>query len=113
MKSSGFPAFVRQLIRQRADDRCERCGQRFGTQAHHRRPRGAGGSRREDTNTASNSGWMCSECHLWVESHRTEALNEGWLVRQHHTPVDIPVNYRGQPVFLDDTGGLQPVEDVI
>jgi 5-methylcytosine-specific restriction protein A len=111
--STGFPDHVRQLIRQRADDICERCGKHLGTQAHHRRPRGAGGSRRDDTNTASNGMWLCHHCHFLIEGDRTLSINLGWLVRQNHSPAEIPVVYRGKFVFLSDDGGLQPVEDVI
>lgn len=113
MKNTGFTAQVRGVVRQRADSYCERCGLHRGTEHHHRRPRGAGGTKREDTNLPSNAGLLCGDCHRWVESHRTDALNEGWLVRQHHTPADIPVQYRGTPVWLDDFGNLTPVEGVI
>lgn len=106
---TGFPAKVRDLIRERAGDICERCGLRLGKQAHHRRPRGAGGSRRDDTNTASNALWLCSECHIWVESNRTEALLHGFLVLQIASPRKSAVKYRGQYIYLDDLGNLTEV----
>jgi 5-methylcytosine-specific restriction protein A len=110
---TGFSAAVRTTIRQRADGWCERCGLQRGRDHHHRRPRGAGGSKRDDTNVASNAGFLCGSCHEWCESHRTDAINEGWLVKQHQTPIDIPVLYRGAWCFLDDLGNLRRVEEVI
>lgn len=110
---TGFSAAVRTTIRQRSDGYCEKCGTRRGTQAHHRRPRGMGGSRLEDTNTASNALFLCHHCHLDIESRRDVAINHGWLVAQQNNPADIPVFYRGAWVYLDDLGNLQPIEEVI
>lgn len=113
MKQTGFPPGVRAAVRARADSWCERCGLKRGTEHHHRRPRGAGGSKRDDTNVPSNALLLCHDCHQDIESERTEAINQGWLVNQNHSPADIPVRYRGKWVYLDDLGNLQPVQDVI
>lgn len=107
---TGFSAAVRTTIRQRADGYCEKCGTRRGIQAHHRRPRGMGGSKLDDTNTASNALLLCGDCHADIESNRDTAINRGWLVPQHHNPADIPVFYRGTWVYLDDLGGLSEVD---
>lgn len=111
--STGFPNHVRQLIRQRSNDMCERCGQKYGTEVHHRRPRGMGGTKQADTNVASNALHLCGLCHKIVEQSRDQAINNGWLVKQNHNPIDIPVLYRGAWMYLDDDGNMQPVEDVI
>lgn len=103
---TGFPPKVRAIILERSGGLCERCGQKRGTEAHHRRPRGAGGSRRDDTNTASNSVWLCSECHRHIETNRTEALLEGFLCLQIESPRKSAVKYRGTYVWLDDLGNL-------
>ncbi|MFV8317164.1 hypothetical protein [Mycobacterium sp. 23] len=42
-----------------------------------------------------------------MESHRREAYEYGWLVRQTEEPRDIPVLYRGTLVLLDDFGNLE------
>lgn len=104
---TGFCASVRRTIISRADFWCERCGGQLGVEAHHRRPRGAGGTSRESTNTASNGLWLCRQCHDRTESHRTEAYEYGWLVRQTEEPADIPVLYRGTLVLLNDLGGIE------
>lgn len=110
---TGFPATVRTMVRQRAGDLCEKCGIRRGVQVHHRRPRGMGGSQAVDTNIASNALLLCGECHAVVESNRTVAENNGWLVKQNHSPADIPVYYRGAWVYLDDAGGLHQVQNTL
>jgi len=103
---TGFPPAVRAIIQERSQGVCEFCGKQRGVEIHHRRPRGAGGSKRADTNTASNGLHLCSECHRWAESHRTEALLAGVLVLQIDSPLKAAVLYRGTYVHLDDAGNL-------
>jgi 5-methylcytosine-specific restriction protein A len=101
---TGFSRQVRAVVIERAHGYCERCGEKRGTEAHHRRARGAGGTRRPSTNQPSNALWLCAACHRDTESRRTHALANGWLVRQHDEPRDAPVLYRGTRVWLDDLG---------
>lgn len=86
---------TRTIIRLRAKDCCERCTGWDGAEIHHRRPRGAGGSKDQLTNIAANGVLLCPACHRFIERYRTKALREGWLVRQGQDPRDIPVFYRG------------------
>jgi 5-methylcytosine-specific restriction protein A len=105
VSSTGFPLKVRVLIIERAQGMCERCGEaKPGMQVHHRRPRGMGGSRREDTNRASNGLYLCADCHAWVESYRTEARLHGLLLTQSEYPPDRFVQRRGDVVRLTDDG---------
>jgi 5-methylcytosine-specific restriction protein A len=104
-RPTGFPPAVRELFAARSGNCCERCGEYHSDlQDHHRRPRSMGGSRRSDTNVASNGGRICGACHLFVESHRSRAYDEGWLLRQSQAPLSVPVLYRGVWVLLDDEG---------
>jgi 5-methylcytosine-specific restriction enzyme A len=103
---TGFPPAVRAIIHERSGGMCERCGEARGTEIHHRRPRGMGGSTKESTNTASNGVLLCSPCHAWVESHRTDALLEGFLVLQIASPRKSAVKIRGVYMHLDDNGNL-------
>ena len=64
-----------------------------------------GGSSAADTNRASNIVRLCSGDHVWVERHRTEALELGLLVRQGADPAAVPVVLTYGRVFLDDAGG--------
>ena len=105
MRATGFPPKVRQQIVERSSGRCEvmASGCTFtATAIHHRRARGAGGTRRPDTNLPSNALAVCDACHRRIESQRTEALAAGWLVPQNGTPADAAVVYRGKRMLLTD-----------
>jgi hypothetical protein len=101
---TGFPKVVRDIVTRRAGDHCERCGVDRPEQLHHRRPRGMGGSSRDDTNTAANCLALCVGCHQHIESNRKEALSLGWLVHQGDTPEHAPVFRRGQWCWLTADG---------
>lgn len=111
-RPQGFSPATRALIAERASDYngypvCEVmavCQGVAAEAAHHRRPRGAGGSRRKDTNLPANSLAVCRSDHDYIESHREEALRYGWLVLQAETPDEIPVLRRGVWVLLDNGG---------
>ncbi len=104
---TGFPRNVRDLIFDRAGDYCEICGADRPEQAHHRRGRGMGSTKRLDSNTASNGLGISAACHTMVESRRNLALDRGWLVRQNHSPADVPVLRHGTDwVLLTDAGGV-------
>lgn len=107
MSNTGFCTAIRRLIIARADFWCERCGGQLGVEAHHRRARGMGSTKRESTNLPANGLWLCRPCHDRIESHRTEAYEYGWLVRQTEEPRDVPVLYRGTLVILDDLGNIE------
>lgn len=95
-RPTGFPAVVREQIRERSGGRCEirwACDGDTATQIHHRRPRGMGGSRRPSTNLASNGINACTLCHRWVETEGREIAQQcGWLVSQYtDDPEAVPV----------------------
>ena len=114
-RPQGFTPATRKVIGNRAMDftdyqpTCEIMAVCQGVEAtaiHHRRPRGAGSSRRPETNQPANGLCVCDPCHWWAESHREEALRYGWLVLQCQTPADIPVLRRGVWVMFDNAGGF-------
>lgn len=109
---TGFSRTVRAIIIGRSDGWCERCGGDRAFEQHHRRPRGAGGTRRPESNLPSNGLNLCPACHRRVESHRAEAYEHGWLVRQTDDPAAVPVLYRGTWVLLDTLGNLHDVKPV-
>lgn len=119
-RQTGFGLVVKQIIRDRATVEfdgvdvivCEvrqECEGAAAEHLHHRRPRQRGGSRRPDTNMPSNSLAACAACHAWIESDRSAAYDNGWLVHQGESPSETPVLYRGALVLLDDLGGVEPV----
>jgi 5-methylcytosine-specific restriction enzyme A len=108
---SGPSDKTRRLVYDRARELCERCGAYArGGAVHHRRPRGAGGTRRPETNLPANLMCLCEPCHLTIESRRDMARACGWLVRQTQDPKCVPVLTVHGWVFLDDEGGYLPVE---
>ena len=113
-KNTGPAKAVAALVHDRDDGACIVCGL-CGHSAfpphtqHHRRPRGAGSSRLPDTNSPANLVTLCHTHHLQVESHREDALEAGWLVRQGHDPALTPVIYHGRHVLLTHDGQIEDV----
>lgn len=78
-----------------------------------------GGTARLESNLPANLGYLCMStfnpggCHLWVESNRTEARREGWLVPSWQRPSDVPVMYRGVLSRLHDDGSVVPIRSAV
>lgn len=110
-------AVVSDLWR-RAYSACERCGRgltrsRRGWQwsAHHRSPRGMGGSADATLGLASNGLILCGHgtdgCHGWVESNRSAAVLAGLIVPEGEVSAEVPVvTYTFGLVRLTDSGGV-------
>lgn len=83
------------LLMDRCGGICELCQSAPASNRHHRRPRGAGGSKDPITDSVVNLLMLCGSgttgCHQYVESNRALAYENGWLVRQGHNPEAIPV----------------------
>lgn len=96
---TGFSPSVRQGIKTRAKDACERCCRPIFSwsphEIHHRRPRGMGGSKDPLTNSLANGVLLCPPCHRFIEAHRDKARSLGWLVRQGQAPTEAPLYYHG------------------
>lgn len=104
---------VRLQIKARDGYACARCGHGAGDgeplNVHHRTPRGMGGSRDAGSAALSNLLTLCGTgttgCHGWIESHREEAVREGWIVPHGIVrPADVPVRINGYWWMLSDTG---------
>lgn len=97
-RSAGdFTLVTKQLIYERDGGRCFRCGVglAWGTgNAHHRQPRGQGGSKYDYRRSLPSNGiLLCAAylgCHEWIETHRQEALLNGWLVPRTMDPSKVP-----------------------
>lgn len=85
------PAVVRIAFYSRECSRCFRCRRDLrweergiGWSAHHRKPRGAGGTRDAAIGGVANCLILCGSgttgCHGWVEGHRAEAIEDGLLI---------------------------------
>lgn len=77
---------------------------------HHRRPRGSGGTSREDVHSLANLMLVCgsgnvSGCHGFIENHATVAEARGYKVAKEgrrSDPAEVPVTLpSGRRVFLD------------
>lgn len=77
---------------------------RASEQIHHRMPRGMGGTRDPQVNQAPNLVCVCAPCHTYLESHRTEAADNGWLIRGVLRPATSPLLYRGRWMYLSAEG---------
>lgn len=113
-RKTGATTEVRMSIMVRANFRCERCGTSVASipmSIHHRRPRAMGGTHRVETNYPSNLMALCgtgtSGCHGYLESHRTEAIDYGFIVPQYEMPHNVPVKTHSHGwVLLNDDGTL-------
>ncbi|MCX2931359.1 hypothetical protein ORI20_13830 [Mycobacterium sp. CVI_P3] len=105
---TGFSPAVLGTIGGRSGGVCEVCGANRATQKHHRRPRRAGGSKRDDTNLAANGLDACNYCHDVIEKNRALAYLVGWLLSDNQLPDQERVLRRGEYVLLDNDGDIQP-----
>lgn len=119
MKATQLTPITRRTLMERCAGVCEKCGHQKATEAHHRKPRGMGGTMLTDKHQLSNLLALCTTCHAWIESERNKArmLNLGWLVDQHQDPRVIPAllynpNHWGPARFLlHDDGTLTLWDD--
>lgn len=112
-KNTGPTPTVTNLVLARAAGHCERCGGPldglWGYSKQHRVPRALGGSSMPYINQASNLAVLCgtatTRCHGEVESDRTQAEADGWIVRHPKNPATQPVTlWDGRRVWLSDDG---------
>lgn len=112
-KAKQIPRTVRDLLKERSGGVCEvrvACEGSPAAQMHHRRPRGMGGSRDGLTNLPSNLLHICFACHHHIETHRLDALDNGWLVRQGAQPQEISVvTYNGRWRLSDTDTSYLPL----
>ena len=109
MRATGPDLRTRQGVIDRDQRRCRRCSAPMA-QIHHRRPRGMGGSRRDEAiNAPSNLVCLCAPCHRWIEAHPAESFEDGWRVRRSHDPRAIPLVVGDSEVYLDDDYQATPV----
>jgi hypothetical protein len=106
-----FSTKIKETIRERANDRCEKCGGRVANpQYHHRRPRGMGGTSREESGDPANALLLHPHCHAWIESNRSVSHENGWLVYQHEEPTLVPVVRFGEWCLLFPDGSARVIK---
>lgn len=107
VRRTGPTPDVIETVRQR-DGACLRCGSWnpvFGLDPHHRKLKGAGGTRDPRIHYPSVLVTLCRECHTHVHDvDRAGAERDGWIVRSLDAALTTPVqSYRGR-LWLDDLG---------
>lgn len=114
MSRSHFPRHVIELVTGRSGGNCECMSSGctlIAEHLHHRRPKGIGGTRRPESQWASNALHVCLRCHLKIHAMPTWGRNNGFLVRQSDDPAATPVRWRcSHAVLLDDSGDITPIE---
>lgn len=97
----------RELVRERSEGLCERCGL-AGHSVHHRRKRSHGGPW-----DAINCVMVCGDgvrgCHGWIEHNPNAAHDEGFHVRPWEDEREVPVLRWGSLVLLRADGSFEPV----
>lgn len=111
--NGAFTPEVKEAIFRRAGGRCDRCGLRAEQgQFHHRTPRRAGGTSREDLGLPSNGVLLHPSCHDYIESHRKIAAHLGFLVGYGSEPHDTPIMLWSGWVWLNKDGTVTPFPGV-
>jgi 5-methylcytosine-specific restriction endonuclease McrA len=87
MRTTGPTADLRIQAVERTNGLCQKCW-RPGSQLHHRKPRGAGGTSDPTINALPNLVWLCLACHAHIEQHRLASYETGWLVRRNANPAE-------------------------
>lgn len=113
-----IPARTRAALAERSQGRCEACGRARAEHAHHREPRGAGGTSTSDAHGLANLVHLCPPCHGRVEAHVDPITGElastyelGLHVHRGDDPASVPVRLN-HPVYgagwwwLNDDGTL-------
>jgi 5-methylcytosine-specific restriction enzyme A len=84
-------AAVRKTVLDRDENKCRRC-RLPATDVHHRRLKGRGGTRDEETAFGlANLVALCRECHHHVHMNVAESYRQGWIVHSWHDPAQIPI----------------------
>lgn len=117
-KSAGdFSLSVKELVYDRDNGRCFRCGIGIAWgegNIQHRQARGAGGSKYDYRKSLPSNGiLLCFDCHDWVENRdRQNAKDHGWVVLQGIDPSTVRVlRYTGW-VYLRIDGTIIQAADV-
>lgn len=110
--STGPDSGIRAMIWGRCGGRCEICGRDVNTgmvSIHHRKPRRMGGTSDPLINDPSNLMLVCGSgttgCHGKIESNRTAAYQDGYLLHSGQDSSAIPARIHGKGFRLLTSDG--------
>lgn len=109
---AGLPS-SRQVVKARSGMRCEKCGRSTkweGSEVHHRLPRRMGGTSLVAINSPANLINLCKPCHAAIESDRTVAYRNGWLLHAVDDPSQRIIRMYDGWHYLADDGSRTPCE---
>lgn len=112
---TGPDARTRGLVYERDFYCCQWCGNLDcgPLQLQHRRARGMGGSRLEDTNSPSNLVTIGEPDHAFIERKRDLARAFGFNVRQGVDPATVPIFLGDGWYLLMPDGSKRPAREVV
>lgn len=96
MSKGAFTKQTKVRVFMRDVESCARCGRGLLfelAQFHHRAARGMGGTSLQAVSYPSNAVALCPACHAWIESHRSIAELQGFLVRKPREPHTVPIKH--------------------
>lgn len=97
----------RAAAKTRSGGTCEIDGRNPATEVHHRQNRSQGGSW-----AVPNLLHVCPACHHHITVNPKAATDQGWAVKSHQDPPDVPVWLAGRGyAFLLPNGDIEEVED--
>ena len=109
--TAAFSLETKSIVAERAKGKCDRCGTAIttGAQYHHRRARGMGSTTRTESSSPANCLLLHPACHQYIELHRTESYNKGWLVRQNDDPRLLPAIIKDSWYLLMEDGTMRHI----
>ena len=97
---SAIPTKNREMVWERQNKQCARCGGR-GAEIHHRQ------RRREAGHAVGILVGLCSTCHRWAHANPTAAKDAGYIISPHNDdPTAVPLRSFMGMVLFDNEGNV-------
>lgn len=102
--SNEIPTKAREIVRERQNGQCARCGVAY-TDLHHRQ------RRREAGHAVGILVGTCRACHKWAHANPTAAKADGYIISPHEdNPTSVPIKTFMGAVLFDNDGNVTFIE---